>query len=50
MEQEFQTPLIPVQMKQKSFYSGINVQSPSESITTIPAIPALSAIPLSEVE
>ena len=31
----------------KSLYSGINVQSPSKSITTIPALPAF---PLSEVE
>ena len=37
-------------MEQKSFYSGINGQSPSESVTTIPANPALPAIPLSEVE
>ena len=46
----FRTPLIPVQMGQKSFYSGINVQSPSKSITTIPALPALPAIPLIEVK
>ena len=37
-------------MEQKSFYSGIKVQSPSKSITTIPATSALPAIPLSEVE
>ena len=37
-------------MEQKSFYSEINVQSPSKSITTIPAVPALSAILLTEVE
>ena len=30
-------------MEQKSFYSGIKVQSPSKCITTIPAIPALPA-------
>ena len=34
------TPPIPVQMEQKSFCSGIKVQSPSKSMTTIPAIPA----------
>ena len=45
LEKVFQTPPIPVQMKQKSFYSGINAQSSSKSITTIPAIPALLAIP-----
>ena len=37
-------------MEQKSFYSGIKVQGPSNSITTIQAFPDLSAIPLSEVE
>ena len=37
-------------MEQKSFYPGIKVQSPSKSSTTIPAIPARPAIPLSEVE
>ena len=47
MEKVFQTPPIPVQMEQKSFYSGIKFHSPSKSITTIPAIPAL---PLSKLE
>ena len=37
-------------MEQKSVCSGIKVQSLSKSITIIPAIPALLAIPLSEVE
>ena len=37
-------------MEQKPIYYEIKVQSPSESITTIPAIPVLSAIPLSEME
>ena len=46
----FQTPPIPVQMEQKSFYSGIKAQSLTKSITTIPAILALPAIPLSGVE
>ena len=46
----FQTPPIPVQIEQKSFFSGIEVQSSSKSITIIPAIPALPAIPLSGVE
>ena len=50
LEEASRTPPIPVQMEQKLFYSGINVQSPSETITIIPAIPALPAIPLSEVE
>ena len=34
-------------MGQKSFYSGVKVQSPSKSIRTIPV---LAANPLSEVE
>ena len=37
-------------MEQKLFYSGIKFESPSKSIAIIPAISALSAIPLSEVE
>ena len=56
LEKAFRTPRSPVQIEQKSFYSGINAQSSSKSITTIPAIPALlaipalPAIPVSEVE
>ena len=34
----------------ESFYSRIEAQSPSKSITTILAIPALQVIPLYEVE
>ena len=37
-------------MEQKLFYYGIQVQSPSESITIIPSIPALPAILLFELE
>ena len=50
LEKVFQTPPIPVQMEQKSFYYGIKAQSLTKSITTIPAILALPAIPLSGVE
>ena len=50
LEEASRTPPIPVQMEQKLIYFRINVQSPSKSITIIPAIPALPAIPLSEVE
>ena len=50
LEQVFRTPPIPVQVEQKSLYSGINAQSPSKSITTIQAIVSLPATPLSEVE
>ena len=37
---------IPVQTEQKSVYSGIKVQSPSKSITTIPAILLFQLFPL----
>ena len=46
LEEVFQTPPIPVQMKQKSFHSGIKVQSSSKYITTIPAILALPVPPI----
>ena len=50
LEQVFRTPPIPVQIEQKSFYSGRKVQSSFRSVTTIPAILALPAIPLAEME
>ena len=41
---------IPLQMNQKSFYSLVEVQGPSETINIILSIPALPTILLTEVE
>ena len=37
-------------MEQKSFFSGIKAQSPSEAMTAITDIPTLPAVALTEVE
>ena len=46
----FETFWVPIQMEHRSSYLGLEVQIPSKSIDLIPALLALPAIPLSEIE